>query len=101
MSTAAGVADALRTVIDPELGLNFVDLGIIYGIDVEGGCARILLTMTSPACTLSEYLKELVDQAVRAAVPELQQVEVSIVLDPPWSPEMMSAEARRELNLDI
>ena len=88
-------------MIDPELGLNFVDLGIIYGIDVEGGCARILLTMTSPACPLSEYLKELVDQAVRAAVPELQQVEVSIVLDPPWSPEMMSAEARRELNLDI
>jgi metal-sulfur cluster biosynthetic enzyme len=100
MTTAARVADALRTVIDPELGLNLVDLGIIYGIDVEGGCARILLTMTSPACPLIEYLKESIDSAVRASVPELRDVDVSVVWEPPWSDDMMSADARRELGSD-
>lgn len=100
MVTAATVADALRIVIDPELGINLVDLGLVYQIDVEGEHAGIVLTMTSPACPLSEYIKELVNEAVRATVPEMQEVEISIVLDPPWSAEMMSAEARRELNLD-
>jgi metal-sulfur cluster biosynthetic enzyme len=99
MATAAAVAEALRTVIDPELGINLVDLGLVYQIAIARDRARIVLTMTSPACPLSEYMKELVDQAVRATVPDVCEVEVSIVLDPPWSPEMMSAEARRGLNL--
>ena len=94
------VAEALRTVIDPELGINVVDLGLVYQIDAARDPVRIVLTMTSPACPLSEYIKELVRGAVRATVPGTDDVDVSIVLDPPWSPDMMSAEARRELNLN-
>ena len=95
------VAEALRTVIDPELGVNLVDLGLVYQIVTADDRIHIVLTMTSPACPLSEYMKELVAQAVRATVTDAIEVEVSIVLDPPWSPDMMSTEARRELNLDL
>ena len=98
MVTTSAVADALRTVMDPELGVNLVDLGLVYGIHVEGDRASLELTMTSPTCPLSEYIKQLVNEAVRAAAPDLRDVEVSIVLDPPWSPEMMSADARGELS---
>ena len=93
------VADALRTVIDPELGINLVDLGLVYHIVTERDRVHIVLTMTSPACPLSEYIKELVRQAVQAEVPAARVIDVSIVLDPPWSPDMMSAQARRELNV--
>lgn len=95
------VAEALRTVIDPELGINLVDLGLVYQIVTAGDRVHIVLTMTSPACPLSEYIKELVEQAVRGTVTGAGEVEVSIVLDPPWSSDMMSTEARRELNLDL
>ena len=95
------VAEALRTVIDPELGINLVDLGLVYQIVTEADRVHIVLTMTSPACPLSEYIKELVREAVNAGVPRAREIEVSIVLDPPWSPDMMSAQARRELNVDL
>jgi metal-sulfur cluster biosynthetic enzyme len=100
MATTAAVVQALRTVIDPELGINLVDLGLVYQIVLARDRVVIVLTMTSPACPLSEYIKELVNRAVRARVTDGCEVEVSIVLDPPWSPEMMSAEARRELDVD-
>jgi len=98
MATATDVVKALRAVIDPELGVNLVDLGLVYRIDIEDERARIVLTMTSPACPLSEYLKGSVDGAVRTGVPALREVEVSIVWEPPWSPDMMSAHARGEFN---
>jgi len=101
VASTAAVADAVRTVIDPELGINLVDLGLVYQIVTAPDRVRIVLTMTSPACPLSEYIKELVNEAVHATVTDAGEVEVSIVLEPPWSPEMMSAEARRELNLDL
>jgi metal-sulfur cluster biosynthetic enzyme len=97
MATVLQVVNALRTVVDPELGINLVDLGLVYHVAVEGDIAAIELTMTSPACPLSEYIKQLVDEAVRAAVPDINEVDVSIALDPEWSPEMMSDGARREL----
>jgi metal-sulfur cluster biosynthetic enzyme len=96
----AGVADvvhALRTVVDPELGINLVDLGLVYHVAVNGDVANVELTMTSPACPLSEYIRQLVDEAVRAALPDINAVEVSFALEPAWSPDMMSDGARREL----
>ena len=101
VATAAAVAEAVRTVIGRELGIKLVDLGLVYQIVTAPERVRIVLTMTSPACPLSEYIKAHVSQAVHATVTDAGEVEVSIVLDPPWSPEMMSAEARRGLNLDL
>ena len=90
---------ALKTVIDPELGVNIVDLGLIYraaqtanGIDVE-------LTMTTPACPLGEMMTDEIKLVLRDRFPDLPDVRVEIVWDPPWSPELMSEESRRQLGM--
>lgn len=98
MANVTDIVDVLRTVVDPELGINLVDLGLVYHVAIEGDVAIVELTMTSPACPLSDYIMQLVDEAVRTALPDISEVEVSIALDPAWSPEMMSDGARRELN---
>jgi metal-sulfur cluster biosynthetic enzyme len=88
---------ALRNVIDPELGMNVVDLGLVYGAEVENGQARVRMTMTTPACPLGEALTEQAERAIRRAVPGVQSVTVDLVWEPPWKPSMMSAAARARL----
>ncbi len=89
--------EALREVLDPEIGINVVDLGLVYRADVEGNTARIAMTMTTPACPLHEYISETARVAVRRHLPQIEHVDVQIVWEPPWSPAMMSAEAKRQL----
>jgi|SRR3989338_4225752 len=98
MPTETNIREALRQVIDPELGLNIVDLGLVYRIEIEGARVRVVMTMTSPACPLGDYLKDLVDSTIRRQVPEAQNVDVVLVSDPPWNPDMMSDDGRRQLN---
>ena len=88
---------ALRSVIDPEVGINGVDLGLVYRIDIEGDRVRVTLGLTSPACPLGPHLSGAADTAIRIRVPEARSVRVDLTLDPPWKPEMMSEEARRLL----
>jgi len=95
--TEADVREALGDVIDPELGVNIVDLGLIYGIEVDGGSVRITMTMTSPACPLRDYLQDLIESAVTARVPDAERVIVDIVTEPPWTEDLMSEAARRQL----
>ena len=90
---------ALKTVIDPELGINIVDLGLVYhaastanGIDIE-------LTMTTPACPLGEMITEEIKLVLRDRFPDTPDVRVELVWDPPWSPELMSEESRRQLGM--
>ncbi|OFW14614.1 MAG: hypothetical protein A3F69_00360 [Acidobacteria bacterium RIFCSPLOWO2_12_FULL_66_10] len=96
--TEADVRQALREVVDPELGVNIVDLGLVYGIEIDGTRARIVMTMTNPACPLLDYLKDLVNSAVKERVPDVHEVDIEIVWEPPWSPDMMSDAARQQLN---
>lgn len=95
--TEEDVREALRDVIDPELGVNIVDLGLVYGIETADASVRITMTMTSPACPLRDYLQDLVESAVTSRVPDAQQVTVEIVTEPPWSADLMSEAARRQL----
>ena len=95
--TEADIRDALREVVDPELGVNIVDLGLVYRVDVDGDVARITMTMTSPACPLRDYLQDLVESTVTSRVPAVQHVVVEIVTDPPWTADLMSDAARRQL----
>ncbi len=95
--TEADVREALGDVIDPELGVNIVDLGLIYGVEVDGGSVRITMTMTSPACPLRDYLRDLIESAVTARVPDAERVIVDIVTEPPWTEDLMSEAARRQL----
>jgi metal-sulfur cluster biosynthetic enzyme len=88
------VWDALRTVNDPEVGMNVVDLGLVYGVTVEGADVRVELTMTSPACPLGDVIVENAAAAIRAAAPEARTVDVALVWEPPWTPDRMSEAAR-------
>ncbi|HEY8448871.1 MAG TPA: metal-sulfur cluster assembly factor [Bacillota bacterium] len=90
------VRAALKDVIDPELGFNIIDLGLVYGIEIEGGRVNIRMTMTTPGCPAAHYLEQAVDQRLRA-LPGVEDVRVDVVWMPPWTPDKMSDEAKRWL----
>ena len=92
----ARVLEALSQVLDPEIGINIVDVGLVYGIEVRGTQVSVALTVTSPACPLGEQIVADAEQAIRA-IRGVSTVEVGLVWDPPWSPERLSAEARAAL----
>lgn len=87
------VWDALRLVIDPEIGVNLVDLGLIYSVDIDADQVRILMTVTTPGCPMEQSLTFGVETSV-LAVPGVRSVEVQVVHDPPWNPSMMTPEGR-------
>lgn len=94
---AQRIEDALRLVIDPELGCNIVDLGLVYVIGVnDSGGARILMTTTTRGCPATSYLKDGAQQAA-IAVPGVISAEVTLTYDPAWKPKMMTARAREQL----
>jgi metal-sulfur cluster biosynthetic enzyme len=88
------IRDALRDVVDPEVGLNVVDLGLVYGIDVSAERIGVRMTMTTPACPLGDTIMESARIAIRAAAPKIRDIEIELVWDPPWTPDMMSEFAR-------
>lgn len=93
----ARVAEALRNVLDPELGVNVLDLGLVYDVVLAGSEVRVDLTMTSPACPLADVLVADVQRTVKRLVPALARVDVRLVWEPPWTPARMSDAARRQL----
>ncbi|MBI4604802.1 MAG: DUF59 domain-containing protein [Planctomycetes bacterium] len=91
------VLEILRRVIDPELGVNVVDLGLIYKVEAGEDRIRVAMTATTPTCPVGPYLAGDVEAAIRLRAPRLAAVEVEMVWDPPWSPERMSAAAKEQL----
>ncbi|MDE2006736.1 MAG: metal-sulfur cluster assembly factor [Rhodospirillales bacterium] len=85
--------DALRDVIDPELGYNIVDLGLVYGVATEGGIVDVTMTMTTPGCPAQDYIVSGVERRL-AEVPGVTGVYVDLVWSPAWSPRRMSPEAK-------
>lgn len=77
------VLAALQQVIDPELGVNVVDLGLIHGVAVEDGCVQVDMTLTTPSCPLQASISEAVETAVGRFVPGVDTVRVNLVWDPP------------------
>ncbi len=90
------VLAALRQVLDPELGINVVDLGLVYDVTIGPDRVDVALTMTSPACPLGDQLQRDAEEALRGAAPGVD-VRVRLVLDPPWHPALMSETAKRQL----
>jgi metal-sulfur cluster biosynthetic enzyme len=88
------IREALRQVDDPEAGMNIVDLGLVYGIDVADGAVRVDLTMTTAACPMADMIVDQVRGVVAATVPPGTAVDVQLVWDPPWTPERMTGIAR-------
>lgn len=96
---ARQVEDALRLVIDPELGGNIVELGLVYYVAVqEGGVAHIVMTTTTRGCPATAYLKDGARDSART-VPGIEFVDVALAYEPPWVPEMMTADARLRLGI--
>jgi metal-sulfur cluster biosynthetic enzyme len=87
------VMDALANVIDPELGLDFVELGLIYGVEVSDGNVHVTFTLTTPACPIGPHVSEQIEEFV-GEVEGVTSVSSEMVFIPPWSPEMMSEDAR-------
>ena len=87
--------DALREVIDPEAGVNIVDLGLIYGIEVSADAVIVEMTMTSPACPMGEMICAEVAEILQDLLPDTLRPEVRLVWSPAWSPALMSEEARQ------
>ena len=96
MVTEENVMEALKTVNDPELMLPLVELGLIYGVEVQGDDVAVTMTLTTPACPMNQYIGGQVEAALKE-VPGVEEVGVNIVWSPPWNPEMMSEDAKMEL----
>jgi metal-sulfur cluster biosynthetic enzyme len=94
MITAEDVTDALREVIDPELGLDFVELGLIYDVEVdEAGTVRVTYTLTSPGCPIGPQVSEQIEEFV-GELEGVVDVQPTMTFSPPWTPERMSEDAK-------
>ena len=87
------VLDALSNVIDPELGLDFVELGLIYGVEINQGDVRVTFTLTTPGCPIGPQVTEQIEEFV-GEVEGVKTVSSEMVFTPPWSPERMSEDAK-------
>ena len=93
------IREALRMVIDPELGYNIVDLGLVYDVAVEdGGVVRIAMTTTTRGCPATDYLKSGSRDAAWS-VPAVEFVDVALTYGPPWTPDMMTPDAKQHLGI--
>lgn len=93
------VFEALKSVIDPELGINIVDLGLVYEVDVEpSGDVDIRYTLTTMGCPIGPLIEDQM-RAFLAGVPGIGEIRPEMVLRPAWSPEMMSEEAKAALGM--
>ncbi|MEM3892683.1 MAG: iron-sulfur cluster assembly protein, partial [Thermofilum sp.] len=78
------VINALREVYDPELPFNVVDLGLVYGVEVNGSKVKVRMTLTAIGCPLASYLIDMVEEVIKEKVPGVEEVEIELVFDPPW-----------------
>ena len=93
MPTVEDVTDALRDVIDPELGLDFVELGLIYDVEIEGSTVKVTYTLTSPGCPIGPQVSEQIEEFV-GELDGVQEVQPVMTFSPPWTPERMSEDAK-------
>src|SRR6266480_6751763 len=87
------VMEALENVIDPELGLDFVSLGLVYDVEIEGPEVFVTFTLTTPACPIGPQVSEQM-RAFVGELPGVEKVHPKMIFEPPWSPEMMSEDAK-------
>ena len=98
MIDEATIREALRQVNDPELDCNIVDLGLLYSIRINGGHVTVQMTLTTPGCPMQESLAWGVQSAL-LSLDGVEEVDVELVWDPPWSPERMTDEGRARLGV--
>lgn len=93
------VIEALKEVYDPEIPVNIVDLGLIYDVEVEDGEVAVEMTLTAQGCGMGPYIAQQAEWRI-AELAGVEDVEVELVWDPPWSPELITEDGKRLLGLD-
>jgi metal-sulfur cluster biosynthetic enzyme len=88
---------ALQSVIDPEIGENLIDLGLVYGINIHDHIATVTFTMTSYACPMSEIVIESIEDAVNKVLGAGMELDLHLVWEPAWDPSMMCEQAKQRL----
>ncbi|MGQ4808191.1 Fe-S protein maturation auxiliary factor SufT [Candidatus Entotheonellaceae bacterium PAL068K] len=92
------VYTTLKQIYDPEVGINIVDMGLIYSLDIEANKVDITMTLTSPACPAGPQILGQIESYLRT-LEDVEDVDITVVWSPPWSPDMLSEEARDELGI--
>lgn len=100
MPSREKVFQVLEEVIDPELGVNIVDLGMVYSVEISERKLRVDLTMTTPSCPMGDMIMNDARQHLMAVVPTDAEIHINLVWEPPWGPEKMSDNARYYLGWD-
>jgi metal-sulfur cluster biosynthetic enzyme len=98
MPDQALIYEKLKEIYDPEVGINIVDMGLIYSLDMADNKVEIIMTLTSPGCPAGPQILSQVDSQVKT-VAGVEDVDIKVVWSPPWSPDMLSEEARDQLGI--
>jgi len=97
MYTEDQVMEYLREVMDPELGINLVDLGLVRGVSIEEKAVTVTYTLTTPACPMNEYIDAEMIEVLKERLPDVETVTPKLTWEPLWNPSMMSEDAKLEL----
>ncbi len=97
--TTDDVYEALRDVYDPEIPINVVDLGLIYGIEVDQGNVDVRMTLTFAGCGMGPYIAQQAEWRI-AEIDNVEDINVELTFDPPWTPDMITEEGKKLLGLD-
>lgn len=98
MLSEAEIYEVLRECYDPEIPVNIVELGLVYGVEVADKSVTITMTLTAPGCQMGAMIRENIEDKL-LGIPDCEEANVEIVWDPPWTPHMMSEQARKKLDL--
>ena len=99
MVTREDVTEALKNVYDPEIPVNVVDLGLIYEVNVDEGNVSVQMTLTAPGCGMGPMIAQQAEWAI-SELEGVEDVQVEMTFDPPWSPELISEDGKKLLGLD-
>lgn len=99
MLTDDEIYEVLRECYDPEIPVNVVDLGLIYGVAVDGAAVNVQMTLTAPGCSMGAMIAAEIEDKL-LGLPACERASVEIVWEPPWTPHRMSEAARKQLGLD-
>ncbi|MCH7982553.1 MAG: metal-sulfur cluster assembly factor [Chloroflexi bacterium] len=93
------VIEALKDVYDPEIPVNVVDLGLVYTVEVADGDVHVEMTLTAPGCGMGDYIAQQAEWRI-AEIDDVEDVQVDMVFDPPWTPDMITEDGKRLLGID-
>ena len=93
------IYEALKDVYDPEIPVNIVDLGLVYGVEIKDNDVKVIMTLTFAGCGMGPYIAQQAEWRI-AEIEEVDDVEVDIIFEPPWNPDMISEDGKKELGID-